>query len=566
MTAGPADSAFYEHRLLADELEIPLVHPGELRVADDGVWIDGAEPTRVEVLYRRIDEDELFGAKGADGRPLGPGLLEAIGNGTLVLANAPGNGVADDKCLYAYVPKLIEYYLGERPLLDNVPTYLCRDAESRSQVLDRLAELVTKPVDGYGGEGVVIGPGCDAGGTAGGPRPHPRRPGPLDRPGDRVPVDASDARRRAPGAAGSRPPGFRVPWRPAHGRPNRADPGGARRQQDRQFVARRRGEGHVADVLTSRERIRMSRQTRSLREPPMCGLSGELRFDGEPADVAAVARMTAAMEPRGPDGSGIWAQGPVALGHRRLKIIDLSARASQPMVDAELGLTGVFNGCLYNYKDLRETLRGDGYHFFSTSDTEVLVKAYHRWGQRCVDHFKGMFAFAVAERDTGRVILGRDRLGIKPLYTTRDAARLRFASTLPALLAGGGVDTDIDRTALHHYMTFHSVVPPPLTILTGVDKLPPATVRTFEPDGSAFDDYVYWRPDFTRGQQLTTGRVDGGGAGRPADRGGPADGGRRAGRRAAVRRARLELHRGATGRGGAVGPADLQHRLRRGRR
>ena len=158
VTAGPVDSAFYEHGLLANELEIPLVHPGELRVADDGVWIDGAEPTRVEVLYRRIDEDELFGAKGADGRLLGPGLLEAIGNGILVLANAPGNGVADDKCLYAYVPKLIEYYLGERPLLDNVPTYLCRDAESRSQVLDRLGELVTKPVDGYGGEGVVIGP------------------------------------------------------------------------------------------------------------------------------------------------------------------------------------------------------------------------------------------------------------------------------------------------------------------------------------------------------------------------------------------------------------------------
>ena len=158
MTAGPADPAFYEHRLLADELEIPLVQPGELRVADDGVWIDGAEPARVEVLYRRIDEDELFGAKGADGKVLGPGLQEAIRNGAVALANAPGNGVADDKSLYAYVPKLIEYYLDERPLLDNVPTYLCREAESCSQVLDRLAELVTKPVDGSGGEGVVIGP------------------------------------------------------------------------------------------------------------------------------------------------------------------------------------------------------------------------------------------------------------------------------------------------------------------------------------------------------------------------------------------------------------------------
>ena len=235
----------------------------------------------------------------------------------------------------------------------------------------------------------------------------------------------------------------------------------------------------------------------------MCGLSGELRFDGAPADVSAVARMTATMEPRGPDGFGLWSQGSLALGHRRLKIIDLSVRASQPMVDAELGLAGVFNGCLYNYKDLREELRAGGYRFFSASDTEVLVKAYHRWGQRCVDHFKGMFAFAVVERDTGRLILGRDRLGIKPLYLTRDGSRLRFASTLPALLAGGGVDTDIDKTALHHYMTFHSVVPPPLTIITGVSKLPPATVRTFEPDGSTFDDYAYWDLDFTRGRSLT---------------------------------------------------------------
>ena len=105
----------------------------------------------------------------------------------------------------------------------------------------------------------------------------------------------------------------------------------------------------------------------------MCGLSGELRFDGASADVSAVTRMTAMMEPRGPDGFGLWSQGSLALGHRRLKIIDLSVRASQPMVDAELGLAAVFNGCLYNYKDLREELRAGGYHFFSASDTEVLV-------------------------------------------------------------------------------------------------------------------------------------------------------------------------------------------------
>ncbi|MGH3374399.1 MAG: N-acetylglutaminylglutamine amidotransferase [Actinoallomurus sp.] len=229
----------------------------------------------------------------------------------------------------------------------------------------------------------------------------------------------------------------------------------------------------------------------------MCGLSGELRLDGGLADVAAVAAMTRAMEPRGPDGSGLWSQGAVALGHRRLKIIDLSDHAAQPMVDSDLGLTGVFNGCLYNYRELREVLRAEGYRFFSTSDTEVLIKAYHRWGPSCVERFMGMFAFAIVERDSGLLVLGRDRLGIKPLYVTEDARRLRFASTLPALLAGGGVSTDIDLAALHHYMTFHSVVPPPRTIFTSVRKLPPATVRTIHPDGTA-EDLTYWRPRFTR--------------------------------------------------------------------
>jgi asparagine synthase (glutamine-hydrolysing) len=229
----------------------------------------------------------------------------------------------------------------------------------------------------------------------------------------------------------------------------------------------------------------------------MCGLSGELRLDGDSADVAAVAAMTRAMEPRGPDGTGLWSQGPVALGHRRLKIIDLSDRAAQPMTDSDLGLTAVFNGCLYNYQDLRAELRAEGYRFFSTSDTEVLVKAYHRWGRDCVRRFLGMFAFAIVERDSGDVVLGRDRLGIKPMYVTQDSQRVRFASTLPALLAGGGVSTDIDLEALHHYMTFHSVVPPPRTIFTSVRKLPPATVRTLRRDGTT-EDLTYWRPRFTR--------------------------------------------------------------------
>jgi asparagine synthase (glutamine-hydrolysing) len=228
----------------------------------------------------------------------------------------------------------------------------------------------------------------------------------------------------------------------------------------------------------------------------MCGFAGELAFAGA-ADAQAVARMTATMTARGPDGVGLFAHGAVALGHRRLKIIDLSERGAQPMTDPELGLALVFNGCVYNHRELRAELEGHGYRFFSTSDTEVVMKAYHHWGKACVERFHGMFAFALAERDSGRVILARDRLGIKPLYLAQSDRALRFASTLPALLAGGGVDTDVDPVALHHYLSWHSVVPAPRTILAGVAKLHPGTVVTVEPDGRQ-SVHEYWRPSFTR--------------------------------------------------------------------
>ncbi|MFD3543784.1 N-acetylglutaminylglutamine amidotransferase [Streptomyces sp. NPDC058662] len=233
----------------------------------------------------------------------------------------------------------------------------------------------------------------------------------------------------------------------------------------------------------------------------MCGLSGEVRFDGGRADLAAVERMTDALEPRGPDGRGAWSQGAVALGHRRLKIIDLSERGAQPMTDAQLGLTAVFNGCIYNHRELRGRLEGLGHRFFSASDTEVVVKAYAEWGAQCVDFLVGMFAFAVVEHHTGRVVLGRDRLGIKPLYVAHDNDRLRFASSLPALLAGGGVDTSLDPVAVHHYLSWHGTVPAPRTVLAGVRKIPPATVRVVERDGT-YRDHCYWQPSYTRHSEL----------------------------------------------------------------
>lgn len=232
----------------------------------------------------------------------------------------------------------------------------------------------------------------------------------------------------------------------------------------------------------------------------MCGLSGEINFDGRPADAEALARINAKLAPRGPDGAGLLARNHAGFGHRRLQIIDLSDKAAQPMTDPELGLTLVFNGCIYNYKELRAELKQQGYRFFSDGDSEVILKAWRAWGEQCVDRFHGMFAFVIHERDSGRVIMARDRFGIKPLYLAQNGKRLRFASTLPALVAGGDVDTSIDRVALHHYMSFHAVVPPPYTLLNGVRKLPPATLRIYEADGS-MRERVYWRARYERGPE-----------------------------------------------------------------
>jgi asparagine synthase (glutamine-hydrolysing) len=142
----------------------------------------------------------------------------------------------------------------------------------------------------------------------------------------------------------------------------------------------------------------------------MCGICGEVTFDGSAAG-GCIAAMTERMHARGPDAGGVFMQDRVAFGHRRLSIIDLAAASQQPMVDPQLGLAIVFNGCIYNYRQLRGALAAKGYRFFSEGDTEVILKAYAEWGPRCVERFYGMFAFAIWERNSGRVVLARDRLG-----------------------------------------------------------------------------------------------------------------------------------------------------------
>lgn len=227
----------------------------------------------------------------------------------------------------------------------------------------------------------------------------------------------------------------------------------------------------------------------------MCGFAGEHRFDGRAPDDKAVAKMAATMDDRGPDGQGLEILRRVALGHRRLKIIDLTDAGAQPMRRGNLAL--VFNGCIYNYPELRQELMEAGHTMRSTSDTEVILVGWQEWGEGLLDRLQGMFAFAIHDDETGETVLVRDRMGIKPLYLSQGAGRLRFASTLPALLAGGGVDTDLDLVALHHYLTFHSVVPAPRTILRGVRKLPPATIMRVAADGTS-SQREYWNASWTR--------------------------------------------------------------------
>ena len=194
--------------------------------------------------------------------------------------------------------------------------------------------------------------------------------------------------------------------------------------------------------------------------------------------------MNRVLAPRGPDDSSVYAQGPLAVAHRRLEVIDPGPRARQPMLDPELRLGIAYNGAVYNYQQLRHELEGLGYRFFSRGDTEVLLKAYHAWGDRFAERLNGMFAFALWEMDSGRVLLARDRLGIKPLYTSKIPGGLRFASSLPALVAAGGTDNEIDPRAFHCYLTLRGAIPAPRTLLKGVRKLPPATLMKVEPDGS----------------------------------------------------------------------------------
>lgn len=203
--------------------------------------------------------------------------------------------------------------------------------------------------------------------------------------------------------------------------------------------------------------------------------------------------MTQTLEHRGPDGSGLWLDERVALGHRRLAIIDLTEAGAQPMVGPS-GAVITFNGEIYNYRELRVSLEAAGERFKSDSDTEVLLRLFEREGERCLDRLIGMFAFAVWDPKRGRLFLARDRLGKKPLYYSHDGRRLAFASEIKALLELREVSAkaEIDPLAVSDFLSLGYILSPK-SALTNIRRLPAAHFAWFDPESGQWSQSEYWR-------------------------------------------------------------------------
>lgn len=188
----------------------------------------------------------------------------------------------------------------------------------------------------------------------------------------------------------------------------------------------------------------------------MCGIAGKIDFSGEKVTRMYLKRMTDAIAHRGPDGEGQYVDRNVGIAHRRLSIIDLSPRASQPMISEKNDIVITYNGELYNYREIRKDLKEKGYKFYSDSDTEVVLYAYAEWGEKCVSLFNGMFAFSIWDKRNNCIFIARDRYGIKPLYYFIDNQKFVFASEQRAILANHDIPNILDKEALLEYFTFQN--------------------------------------------------------------------------------------------------------------
>lgn len=215
----------------------------------------------------------------------------------------------------------------------------------------------------------------------------------------------------------------------------------------------------------------------------MCGVAGILNRDGAPASPDLIRRMATAIAHRGPDGEGVFYEGPVALGHRRLSIIDLSNAARQPMSSDDGRFIITYNGELYNYRELRSELIDLGHAFHTQSDTEVLLKSWVEWGKGCVAKFNGMYAFAVWDKAEKELFLARDRYGVKPLYYGHWGQAFLFGSEQKAILAHPAARKEIDKEALIEYFTFQNIFTDK-TLLKNIKLLPAGCIAKVSLTGS----------------------------------------------------------------------------------
>ena len=226
----------------------------------------------------------------------------------------------------------------------------------------------------------------------------------------------------------------------------------------------------------------------------MCGICGKLTLNGTTPSKDLLLRMCDTLRHRGPDDEGVYIGKNIGLGHRRLSIIDLSS-GHQPLSNEDETIWIVFNGEIYNFGELRPNLTSRGHRFRTKTDTETIIHLYEEYGVDCVQHLRGMFAFAIWDERKKRLFLARDRIGKKPLCYCFTKNSFVFASELKAILEDIDIDKEINLEAIHHYLTYQ-YVPSPITIFTQIKKLPPAHIMVIE-DGKIERLERYWRPEYT---------------------------------------------------------------------
>jgi len=215
----------------------------------------------------------------------------------------------------------------------------------------------------------------------------------------------------------------------------------------------------------------------------MCGICGEFRFNKSQFDNVKLTKLMDSIASRGNDSKGTYKEKNIFLGHHRLSIIDTSDKSNQPMKINDLVI--IFNGVIYNYKELRKNLITKGHIFNSSGDTEVIIRLYIEYGSECVNYLDGVFSFAIYDTKKNNLFLARDRIGIKPLYYTLDNNEFRFSSSMNGLI-NKNEKPQINPIALHYQFTLHSVVPAPHTIISGIHKLEPGHTLKITQSGESY--------------------------------------------------------------------------------